>query len=156
MSLGVVALVAASGCAGFVPSGEVANASGHARVKSAQWVATSERAAPAECTNQPYEFEASDDLRHTRNEIFVRGMGEARAHARKRFGPVALAADLCRDVRGTALVAALVQDVAYAFRAFARAPLAAATIVATVAVVLTGCGDELCSFPAHVTLTALS
>ena len=58
--------------------------------------------------------------------------GEARARALARFGPVALAADRCRDVRGITFVDTLVRDGRYAFRSFRRAPLAALTIVATV------------------------
>src|SRR5262245_16336239 len=57
----------------------------------------------------------------------------ARARARARFGPVSLAADQCRDARGIAFVDVLARDVSYAFRTFRRAPLAALTIVATVA-----------------------
>ncbi|MDQ3068900.1 MAG: ABC transporter permease [Acidobacteriota bacterium] len=58
---------------------------------------------------------------------------EARTHARARFGSVALAADECRDARGTAFIDTTARDVFYALRAFRRAPLAALTIVATVA-----------------------
>jgi predicted permease len=58
---------------------------------------------------------------------------EARTRALARFGSVPLAADECRDARGTAFVDALVCDVSYAFRTFCRAPLAALTIVATIA-----------------------
>ena len=58
---------------------------------------------------------------------------EARARARARFGSVALAADQCRDTRGTGFVDDLARDILYAFRTFRRAPLAALTIVATVA-----------------------
>src|SRR5919106_372205 len=58
---------------------------------------------------------------------------EARTRAITRFGPVPLAADQCRDARGTALIDDLARDVLYAFRTFRRAPLAAFTIVATVA-----------------------
>jgi hypothetical protein len=57
----------------------------------------------------------------------------ARARALARFGSVPLAADQCRDARGTSFVDALARDVAYAWRTFRRAPLAAATIVGTVA-----------------------
>ncbi len=46
---------------------------------------------------------------------------------------MALAADQCRDARGIALVDDLARDILYAFRTFRRAPLAALTIVATVA-----------------------
>jgi hypothetical protein len=48
---------------------------------------------------------------------------EARARARARFGPAALAADACRDVRGTTLVTGLGRDVVYAWRALIRTPL---------------------------------
>src|SRR5262245_10025479 len=58
---------------------------------------------------------------------------EARKIARLRFGSVALAADTCRDARGTAVVDDLARDVSYAIRTFRRAPLAAVTIVATIA-----------------------
>ena len=58
---------------------------------------------------------------------------EARARALARFGPVTLAADQCRDARGTAFVDNCVRDIFYAFRTFRRAPLAALTIVTTVA-----------------------
>jgi len=58
---------------------------------------------------------------------------DARARALARFGPVALAADQCRDARGIAFVDDLMRDIVYALRSFRRAPLAALTIVATVA-----------------------
>ena len=58
---------------------------------------------------------------------------DARTRALARFGPVPLAADQCRDVRGTGFVDDLRRDIPYAFRTFRRAPLAALTIVATVA-----------------------
>jgi hypothetical protein len=66
---------------------------------------------------------------------------DARTRARARFGPVPLAADQCRDARGTAVVDDLTRDILYAFRTFRRAPLTAITIVATVALglgVITG------------------
>src|SRR5262245_28784420 len=58
---------------------------------------------------------------------------EARSRALVRFGLVPLAADQCRDVRGTAFVHDIVRDIRYALRTFQRAPLSAFTIVATVA-----------------------
>jgi predicted permease len=58
---------------------------------------------------------------------------DARTRAIARFGSVALAADQCRDARSTALVDSLARDIVYACRTFRRAPLAAVTIVATVA-----------------------
>ena len=57
----------------------------------------------------------------------------ARTRARARFGSRALAADQCRDARGTSFVEDALRDIFYAFRGFRRAPLAALTIVATVA-----------------------
>jgi predicted permease len=57
---------------------------------------------------------------------------EARIRARAGFGPVPLAADECRDVRGISFVEDVARDILYALRTFRRAPLAAATIVATV------------------------
>jgi predicted permease len=58
---------------------------------------------------------------------------DARNRALARFGSRAVVADQCRDARGTTLVETLARDVAYAFRTFRRAPLAALTIVVTVA-----------------------
>jgi predicted permease len=57
---------------------------------------------------------------------------EARARALTRFGSVPLAADQCRDARGTGFVDDLTRDMFYALRTFRRAPLVALTIVATV------------------------
>ena len=45
-----------------------------------------------------------------------------------------MAADACRDERGTAFVDNTIRDVQYAMRTFRRAPLAAITIVVTVAI----------------------
>ena len=58
---------------------------------------------------------------------------DARIRAVARFGSVSLAADQCRDARGVGVVNDLTRDIAYAFRAFRRAPLAPITIIATVA-----------------------
>jgi hypothetical protein len=71
-----------------------------------------------------------DTQRHIANGLSA---ADARARALARFGPVSLVADRCRDARGTALIDDLARDVLYAFRTFRRAPLAAFTIVATVA-----------------------
>jgi predicted permease len=57
----------------------------------------------------------------------------ARAQALAGFGSPALAADQCRDARGTAFIDNTARDIRYAFTTFHRAPLAALTIVATVA-----------------------
>src|SRR5687767_7699964 len=59
---------------------------------------------------------------------------DARTRAVALFGSVSLAADQCRDERGTGLIDDLVRDTLYAFRTFRRAPLAAFTIVATIAI----------------------
>ncbi|HEX8026883.1 MAG TPA: ABC transporter permease [Vicinamibacterales bacterium] len=58
---------------------------------------------------------------------------DARMKARARFGSVTVTADECRDERGTAFVDNTIGDLQYAFRTFRRAPLAAFTIVVTVA-----------------------
>jgi predicted permease len=58
---------------------------------------------------------------------------EARERAQARFGSTLLSADRCRDERGTAVIDDTIRDVQYALRAFAKAPLAAFTIVVTVA-----------------------
>ena len=85
------------------------------------------------------EQELDEELRfHIEREAqkhIARGLSpaEARREARARFGPVPLAADECRDTRGTSSVDDLARDVLYAFRTFRRAPLVALTIVATVA-----------------------
>ena len=59
-------------------------------------------------------------------------LAEARTRAMARFGSLTVAADECRDARGTALVDGVVRDVLYAWRSFRRAPLVALTIVTTV------------------------
>ena len=59
---------------------------------------------------------------------------EARERAQARFGSKARAAERCRDERGTAAIDDTVRDVQYALRTFAKAPLAALTIVVTVAI----------------------
>jgi predicted permease len=59
---------------------------------------------------------------------------EAWTRARVGFGSAALAADQCRDQRGTAVIDNTVRDIQYALRTSMMAPLAAFTIVATVAI----------------------
>ncbi|HEY7497727.1 MAG TPA: ABC transporter permease [Vicinamibacterales bacterium] len=71
-----------------------------------------------------------DAQKHIANGV---GPDEAWRRARARFGSVTVAADNCRDERGVAVVDNLARDVVYAFRTFRRAPLAALTIVTTVA-----------------------
>ena len=59
---------------------------------------------------------------------------EARAKAQASFGSTTVAADECRDERGTAFIDNTVGDLQYALRTFRRAPLATLTIVITVAI----------------------
>ena len=59
---------------------------------------------------------------------------EARQRAQARFGSAALTSDQCRDQRGTAFIDNTIGDIQYALRTFRRAPLAACTIVLTVAI----------------------
>ena len=59
---------------------------------------------------------------------------EARQRAQARFGSATLTADECRDERGTAFIDNTIGDIQYALRTFRRAPLAAFTIVVTVAI----------------------
>ena len=58
---------------------------------------------------------------------------DARTRALARFGSVPLVADQCRDARGIGFVDDVARDILYALRTFRRAPVAALTIVATVA-----------------------
>jgi predicted permease len=58
---------------------------------------------------------------------------QARRQAVRLFGGVVLIAEACRDERRTAVIDNLVRDIRYAFRSFRRTPLAATTIMATVA-----------------------
>ena len=58
---------------------------------------------------------------------------EARRLALARFGSAALAADQCRDQRGISFFETLARDVTFALRTLRRAPLAALTVVATIA-----------------------
>jgi predicted permease len=80
------------------------------------------------------EDELSFHIERETQQLTDQGMdpAEARRRAQARFGSTALAADECRDARGTALVDNTIRDVSYALRTFARAPLASFTIVATV------------------------
>jgi predicted permease len=59
---------------------------------------------------------------------------DARARAQAKFGSTTATADACRDERGTAFIDNTIGDLQYAFRTFRRAPLAALTIVVTVAI----------------------
>jgi predicted permease len=87
------------------------------------------------------EQDLNDELafhleRETRKLMDEEGLppAEARRRAQARFGSTTLAADRCRDERGTAIIENTIRDVQYALRSVAKAPLTAFTIVATVAI----------------------
>jgi predicted permease len=80
--------------------------------------------------------ELSFHVEREAKKLIDEGMEPARARdtAQARFGSTTAAADECRDERGTAFVDNTIRDVLYALRTFRRAPLAATTIVVTVAI----------------------
>jgi putative ABC transport system permease protein len=69
--------------------------------------------------------ELSFHLERETQKLIAEGMtgAEARAKALARFGPVPLAADECRDARGTAFVEDTGRDILYALRTFKRCGL---------------------------------
>src|SRR5918993_4143889 len=80
--------------------------------------------------------ELSFHIEREMKKLIDEGMEPARARdtGRARFGSATLAADACRDERGTAFVDNTMRDVHYALRSFRRAPVAAGTIVVTIAI----------------------
>ena len=80
--------------------------------------------------------EVSFHIERETKKLIDEGMEPARARntAKARFGSTTVAADACRDERGTAFVDNTIRDVQYAMRTFRRGPLAAITIVVTVAI----------------------
>ena len=80
--------------------------------------------------------ELSFHIERETKKLIDAGMEPARARstAQARFGSTTVAADACRDERGTAFFDNTIRDVQYALRTFRRAPLAAMTIVVTVAI----------------------
>ena len=80
--------------------------------------------------------ELSFHVEHEVRKLIDQGMppDAARARAQARFGSTTVVADECRDERGTRFVDNTIRDVRFALRSFRRAPLAAFTIVATVAI----------------------
>jgi putative ABC transport system permease protein len=80
--------------------------------------------------------ELSFHIERETKKLIDEGMEPARARntAKARFGSTTVAADACRDERGTAFVDNTIHDVQYAMRTFRRGPLAAITIVVTVAI----------------------
>ena len=85
---------------------------------------------------QELDEELAFHVEHETRKLIDAGMtpAAARERAQARFGSTALAAERCRDERGTAAIDDAIRDVQYALRTIARAPLAAVTIVATVAI----------------------
>jgi len=85
---------------------------------------------------QELQDELAFHLEREAHKLIDQGMtpAEARLKAQARFGSPALAADECRDERGTAFIANSIGDIQYAVRSFRRTPLAALTIVVTVAI----------------------
>lgn len=80
--------------------------------------------------NEELQFHIERETR----KLIDEGMSpaDARFKAQARFGSTTVAADECRDERGTAFVDNTISDFHYALRSFRRAPLSALTIVATV------------------------
>src|SRR5918994_7778352 len=80
--------------------------------------------------------ELSFHVEREAKKLIDEGMEPARARntAQARFGSTTVAADECRDERGTAFVDNTMRDVHYALRSFRRAPVAAGTIVVTIAI----------------------
>ena len=72
---------------------------------------------------QELEEELAFHIEREALKLIDEGMtpAEARRRAQARFGSTALAADRCRDERGTAVVDNTIRDVQYALRAFATA-----------------------------------
>ena len=85
---------------------------------------------------QELDAELAFHIEREARKLIDEGMtpAEARERAQARFGSTALAADRCRDERGTAVIDNTIRDVQYALRTFTKAPLAAFTIVVTVAI----------------------
>jgi predicted permease len=85
---------------------------------------------------QELEEELAFHIEREARKLIDEGMtpAAARERAQARFGSTALTADRCRDERGVAVIDNTIGDVQYALRTFAKAPLAAFTVVATVAV----------------------
>ena len=80
------------------------------------------------------DAELSFHIEREAQQLVDQGMAPdtARATAHARFGSTTLAADECRDQRGTATIDNTLRDLTYALRTITKAPLASFTIVATV------------------------
>ncbi|MGH9221118.1 MAG: ABC transporter permease [Vicinamibacterales bacterium] len=88
------------------------------------------------CVEQELNDELAFHIERETHKLIEAGMppAAARLRAQARFGSTALAADQCRDERGTAIIENTIRDVQYALRTFVKAPLTAFTIAATVAI----------------------
>lgn len=86
--------------------------------------------------DQELDEELAFHLDRETKKLIDRGMtpADARQRALAHFGSSALTADQCRDERGTAIIDNTVRDIHYALRTFAKAPLAAFTVVITVSI----------------------
>jgi predicted permease len=86
-------------------------------------------------TERDLEDELAFHVEREAQKLIAEGksLADARAAAQTRFGSTLRAADHCRDARRTGFVDDLVRDVRFAVRTLKRAPLAALTIVGTVA-----------------------
>src|ERR1041385_8100563 len=87
-------------------------------------------------TDRDLDEELQFHIERATRKLTDEGMSpeDARIAARARFGSVTVTADDCRDERGTAFIDNTIGDLQYAIRTFRRAPLAALTIVVTVAI----------------------
>ena len=85
---------------------------------------------------QDLHDELAFHIEHEARKLVDQGLAPdlARARAQARFGSTTVVADECRDARGTAFVDNTVRDVRFALRSLSRAPLAAFTIGATIAI----------------------
>ncbi len=86
-------------------------------------------------TERDLAEELSFHIEREASHLITQGLSpkDAWAKARANFGSATVAADACRDERGTAFIDGTLADLRYAFRTFRRAPLPALTVVGTVA-----------------------
>ena len=91
---------------------------------------------------QELDEELAFHIEREARKLIDEGMtpAEARQRAQARFGSTALAADRCRDERGTAVIDNTIRDIQYALRTFAKAPLAASCLRLSVSWSRARCG----------------
>jgi macrolide transport system ATP-binding/permease protein len=89
-------------------------------------------------------------------ERMAEGMteSEARAAAKRDFGPVSLTAEQCRDMRRTHLIEELIRDLAFAFRALKKSPAFTVTALLSLALGI-GANTAVYSFMDTVMVRAL-